>query len=1125
MTVCHPLDSSPSWAEKIQDFWQIIYHDENVGGIISILDINYLNLEKDTEAERNLFKKNQAIPDESILLPSSEDPLIDFDSADHDSKARQILRELLKIVFIVQNKSKSALTMCKSDLLDEVNFLPDIFDITACLATELRTIISIQDLCDISIHTNYGPSLLCNVLANQPMAFYEAVELLIKTCTYTQDETSVLARRRSQLIFELCQINTRLIPNVKALCLSLNKLPSLAVSCVIHLDSGLFPFLCSVLLSEHIQTKHLFKEFIKQGLKRRMDNERTNMTGVLSCLKSELDNILDQCTPTAIPENVAMNACNFLRVFCILRGIASLKLNDVDQQAILQLICKRQPYTFQGNRLASVGICTLMVCPTLINQKAQEKLVIDWIKWLTSHQSQFHAVGSGETSYGEILLLTAIHFHSNQMSEVAELANDIIGIKNIVKTSTLLRLRMLFTNELFPEQVVAKHAVKVKPTKNLNNNMHGYLPIHCVTQLLKSQSFAKHKIPIKDWLLSQIRQSKAPLHSELPIVITEFVNSCLNLKSKLENRNEPFAEDEIRSVFQVKIASKEKKQKVDNNQDILLEEHLYERNILFHSLDDFEKQFDDICKYENEIGDPSDSKDKTPQVLLLYYLLHYQNVFSTNLPLLNQIGNEGKRQLEYSQSFFDQLPIRALVHHAQTQQEHFSSIIPTLQRLLVQHFPHLCLVEEWLEDEVSYRTEHISKDLTEESLTKAFEKTSQSNSSLLHLRLQELLLLDENDLQKFADVFTKNLNRLLDENVPRMVINLACKVWERLHRVMPRKLRVLTVNAFMTDFGYYSSKITQEHLTIEPVLILKCDPRIYRCAPLLSILLRILESFVLASKLFFRDRSQRLGVQEKKQRPNFEILTTNEKDELSNAILMTQDAAVIQILLNICRPQAEDEEKLTWRKEMRCIVFAYIHKAFIASTALCKLVHFQGYPSSLIPLTVSGIPSMHICLDFIPELLSQPQNEKKIFAIDLLSHICLHYALPKTLALARLAINILSTMLPILNCDDRASFYSLCLRPLSRISKAFPPTRDDIISILIQLAQMALGDCAVLGLSPRAVQALDNLVKDTECKLQPRDYPKVKNGNKRIKNKHIDLCFEISDCYNCIMKQTVMISK
>lgn len=38
----------------------------------------------------------------------------------------------------------------------------------------------------------------------------------------------------------------------------------------------------------------------------------------------------------------------------------------------------------------------------------------------------------------------------------------------------------------------------------------------------------------------------------------------------------------------------------------------------------------------------------------------------------------------------------------------------------------------------------------------------------------------------------------------------------------------------------------------------------------------------------------------------------------------------------------------------------------------------QGYPSELLPVSVSLIPSMHICLDFIPELLSQPHLEKQV---------------------------------------------------------------------------------------------------------------------------------------------------
>ena len=45
---------------------------------------------------------------------------------------------------------------------------------------------------------------------------------------------------------------------------------------------------------------------------------------------------------------------------------------------------------------------------------------------------------------------------------------------------------------------------------------------------------------------------------------------------------------------------------------------------------------------------------------------------------------------------------------------------------------------------------------------------------------------------------------------------------------------------------------------------------------------------------------------------------------------------------------------------------------------MVKLVHFQGYPIQLLPMTVSGVPSLHIAMDFIPELLSQPQTDKHV---------------------------------------------------------------------------------------------------------------------------------------------------
>ena len=53
-------------------------------------------------------------------------------------------------------------------------------------------------------------------------------------------------------------------------------------------------------------------------------------------------------------------------------------------------------------------------------------------------------------------------------------------------------------------------------------------------------------------------------------------------------------------------------------------------------------------------------------------------------------------------------------------------------------------------------------------------------------------------------------------------------------------------------------------------------------------------------------------------------------------------------------------------------------QVFIAEPEMVKLVHFQGYPEQLLPVVVAGVPSMHICLKFIPELVTQPDTQKQV---------------------------------------------------------------------------------------------------------------------------------------------------
>lgn len=77
----------------------------------------------------------------------------------------------------------------------------------------------------------------------------------------------------------------------------------------------------------------------------------------------------------------------------------------------------------------------------------------------------------------------------------------------------------------------------------------GFLPIHCIHQLLKSRAFAKHNVNIKNWIYKQICSSISPLHPVLPMLVEVYVNSIMIPNSKnLEQANKPLTENEIRRV-------------------------------------------------------------------------------------------------------------------------------------------------------------------------------------------------------------------------------------------------------------------------------------------------------------------------------------------------------------------------------------------------------------------------------------------------------------------------------------------------------------------------------------------------------------------------------------------------
>ncbi|KAG8451678.1 hypothetical protein GDO86_003751 [Hymenochirus boettgeri] len=703
----------------------------------------------------------------------------------------------------------------------------------------------------------------------------------------------------------------------------------------------------------------------------------------------------------------------------------------------------RPPPTPAGVRFVSLSFCMLLAFSTLVSTPEQEQLMLMWLSWMIKEEAYFESTAGVSASFGEMLLLVAMYFHSNQLSAIIDLVCSTLGMKIVIKPSSLSRMKTIFTQEIFTEQVVTAHAVRVPVTSTLSANITGFLPIHCIYQLLRSRAFTKHKVSIKDWIYTQICETTTPLHQQLLPLIDVYINSIITpaSKSSPEATNKPITEQEILKVFQG--------QPVENSR------------VKHYTI--------------------------TAQLLMLYYVLSYEEALLANSKSLAAMRRKPR---SYSSALMDQIPIKYLIRQAQGLQQELGGLHSALLRLLATNYPHLCIVDDWICEEEITGTDALlrrmlltssAKTHSPKQLQEAYSLLQSNHTQVMQI-LEQLTLLSASDLIPYAEVLTSNMSQLLNVGVPRRILQTVSKLWMTLNTVMPRRLWVMTVNALQPSWKLVRKhNYKQNDLMIDPLIVLRCDARIQRCPPLMDITLHMLNGYLLASKAYLNSYLKETADQDMKTSPNNAAALAGQvetmevtREELKNALLAAQDSAAVQILLEICLPSEEEKDQtstgseapegenslLCNLREVQCLICCLLHQMFIADPNIAKLVHFQGYPCQLLPLTVAGIPSMHICLDFIPELIAQPELEKQIFAIQLLSHLCIQYALPKSLSVARLAINVMGTLLTVLTQAKRFTFFMPTLPCLVSFCQAFPPLYEEIMSLLIQVGQVCASNVA-----------------------------------------------------------------
>uniref|UniRef100_A0A673MP26 Integrator complex subunit 2-like n=1 Tax=Sinocyclocheilus rhinocerous TaxID=307959 RepID=A0A673MP26_9TELE len=1151
MALCAPADQSNAWAQDKKLILRLLSGVEAVNSIVALLSVDFHALEQDARKEQQL----RWVQNESILVSQLQHGLtLEFEHSDPLRRLRLALSELLAIMNKVAD-SNGEFFLKSSELFESPVYLEEVADVLCILQAELPSLLPIIEMAEALLHVRNGEWFLCLLVANVPDSFSEVCRGLIKNGE-RQDEESVGGRRRTEALRQLCQMNPSQALNIRAMVVEECHLPGLGVALTLDYKpdmadeavSPLVSYVSGLLLGTNGKVRTWFSMFIRNGQQRKRESSSV-LWQMRRQLLLELVAILPRSRSTHVPNDTDMDsesssgysglreehvvkASALLRLYCALMGIAGLRPTDEEAEQLLQLMTSRPPATPAGVRFVSLSFCKLLAFPALVSTPEQEQLMVMWLSWMIKEEEYFESAAGVSASFGEMLLLVAMYFHSNQLSAIIELVCSTLGMKIAIKPSSLSKMKTIFTQEIFTEQVVTAHAVRVAVTNNLSANITGFLPIHCIYQLLRSRAFTKHKVSIKDWIFRQLCETTTPLHTQLLPLIDVYINSILTPASKTnpEATNQPITEQEILNVFQGLAG----------------------------------------------VGKVRSQHTITTQLLILYYILSYEEALLANTKTLALMQKKPK---SYSPALMDQIPIKHLIRQAQGLQQELGGLHSALLRLLATNYPHLCMVEDWIsEEEVTGTLPLLRKMLLTSSsckysqtqLREAFQNVLSGGPRLLRI-LEHLTLLSAGDLIPYAEALTASMGLLLEDGVSRRILQTVNKLWILL------LLWVMTVNALQPLVKLLrQQRYTQNDLMVDPLIVLRCDSRVFRCPPLMDITLHMLNGYLLASKAYLNAHLKETAEFERQAQTVSNLGLSGQPDtpevtreELKNALLAAQDSAAVQILLEVCLPPPQEELQLgggggadsllrsvqsapgiPMRKqvgdtgagqgaqgereaeggllsdlrEVQCLICCLLHQMFIADPNIAKLVHFQGYPQALLPLTVAGIPSMHICLDFIPELLAQPQLEKQIFAIQLLSHLCTQYALPKSLSVARLAISVMGTILTVLTRAKRFAFFMPTLPCLVSFCKAFPPLFDDVMSLLVQVGQVSAADVTTKArdIDPLIARLQYMRQKPQEIPLSESKYSLRKRSAEELgrADPDVQLCYQIEATFMDIISSS-----
>ena len=1075
-----PLDKSDFWYRQFKRFIPLITSHPAANIISSLSSIDFSALEEDTHKSVALVRKLSSVEPTPAPLPPSilvgsvrESMLLDFERSGVERKMRLLTAELIRLLYQADSYIGDKYT--PSELLMVNPYLPLISQLLVQLTHQLPALLQLPELCEALIKVECGAELVCCVAANNPNAFDSILYSLLSHDESQEDQLQFNPLRMKTLCL-LCSMSPPHFSAVRMRCVSLKRhltvalilsleearlsdtlslteettetgegvieLPSFSLDSLLSAPAYSDPvldFLSSILLNGSDENSWVTL-YLKQALRKNVPSR------VFSSVKQHIINRLIGEIPglqmggkegvsfrspptepadTESPEtggheamqmessasrvcvlslssSQLMLAASVLRLFCILRRLCPFPPHHLEARAILSLIVAPSLCTSHSGIEFLRVALGALLLCPVFYSGDKEELVLEWYHQLMLILQTADSCPQ-EFQLRELLLTIHSLSHSSNHQPLTDLLSDIMSIPHWNKTYQTAKSKDLFLR-VFTDDKCSQMILSLPPTPNLNANHTDKFSIQSLLEFLKKKPLPTSPQPTQ-WIFDQVLQCTLPLHPTMLLILKEYNSIVLReaLKSTSATSHLLFPADDIIKVY--------------NTTSLLHNDNL------------------------------------APQLLLLFYLLtlYSEETVPPSSPLL-----------QYTISILQHVPIKMLLSKAITHSTQCSDLYPLLLRLILDWLPQL-----WLSHNVLREVNCVQSGMKLETkcIPAHFEKTMNQKNPNLHIifvLLKQLLSLHVDKLRCFMSVLVQLIPVLLSPNIARQTQNIYLALWERLESVEPRRLWLATANRLSES----ERDLTHDDLAFDPLLILNCDPRVFRVPPIYSLLLDTLVAYLAASRVHLY-RIERQRDLQGTHTPQSDSIPSH---ELKQNIISTQESATIQLLIDVCVPSEEDRSnqspfgmQLTNLTEIQCLSCCLISQMFIADPNLARIIHSQGYPSQMIEMLVQGVPPMHICIDFISGLLEETEDPSSIvFCVQLTACLCEQYPLPKALGVCQKVLEFLNRRVRQLNNRGRSELFRPMLKSLIHFAKTFPTLSEEItllLLLILRLEQATLPTC------------------------------------------------------------------